>query len=228
LEGNSHKVLPKRLSGHKYTFYYQAVKDGLGLILLNFEAFMHTIEPYYNWRHLYIASEDSGSPFFGREYSEFEYVNTIYNYYIHPQWDDIGSETLYIKILFVDYEEKYAIIELIGEWNDAINNDIMLLKRDIIDELNYLGINKYILIGENILNFHDSGDDYYEEWFEDNGEEGWIALVNFRDHVLKEFKHAGLDYYFIYGGELDEFDWRKFSPGQVFGNVSKIMKKRLG
>ena len=97
---------------------------------------MHTIEPYYNWRHLYIASEDSESPFYGREYSEFEYVNTIYNFYIHPQWDDIGSETLYIKILFVDYEEKYAIIELIGEWNDAINNDIMLLKRDFIDELN--------------------------------------------------------------------------------------------
>ncbi len=44
----------------------------------------------------------------------------------------MGSETLYLKILFVDYDERYAIIELIGEWNDAINNDIMLLKRDIV------------------------------------------------------------------------------------------------
>ena len=189
---------------------------------------MHTIEPYYNWRHLYIASEDPRSPFFGRDYSEFEYSNTIYNFYIHPQWDDINSETLYIKILFVDYDEKYAIIELIGEWNDAINNDIMLLKRDIVDELNYNGINKYIVIGENVLNFHNSDDSYYEEWFEDNGTDGWIAFVGFRDHVLKEFKQAHLDYYFVCGGDLDDLDWRTFSPGKVFGKVNKLVNNRLG
>jgi hypothetical protein len=138
----------------------------------------------------------------------------------------MGSETLYLKILFVDYDERYAIIELIGEWNDAINNDIMLLKRDIVDELMFHNINKYILIGENVLNFHSSDDSYYEEWFEDI-EDGWIACINFRDHILKEFKQAGLDYYLISGGELNDFEWRKFSPGQVFGNVSKIINKRL-
>ena len=90
---------------------------------------MHAIEPFYNWQHLYVAAEDPDSPFYGREYSEFEFSNTIYNFYIHPQWDDMGSDTMYIKILFVDTVENYAIIELIGEWNDAINNDIMLLKR---------------------------------------------------------------------------------------------------
>lgn len=188
---------------------------------------MHELEPFYNWQHLYIASEDEDSPFYGTEYSEFTYTNTVYNYYIHPQWDDMGSETLYLKILFVDYDEKFAIIELIGEWNDAINNDIMLLKRDIIDELAYHGINKYILIGENVLNFHHSDDSYYEEWFEDVGADGWIAFVNFREHVLKEFKRANLDYYFISDGELNDFEWRKFSPGQVFGNISKIISKRL-
>ncbi len=188
---------------------------------------VHTIEPFYNWQHLYIAAEDPESPFFGREYSEFEYTNTIYNYYIHPQWDDIGSETLFVKVLFADYDEKFAIIEFLGEWNDAINNDIMLLKRDYIDELLYMGINKYILIGENVYNFHESDDSYYEEWFEDIGEEGWIVQLNFREHVLKEFRRAGLDYYFVSGGELDDFHWRKFSPGQVFGNVSKIINKRL-
>lgn len=188
---------------------------------------MHTIEPFYNWRHLYIASEDELSPFYGREYSEFEYSNTIYNYYIHPQWDDIGSETLYIKVLFSDYEEGFAIIEMIGEWNDAINNDIMLLKRDIIDELIFSGVNKFILIGENVLNFHHSDDSYYEEWFDDIGEEGWIVFLNFREHVLKEFKRANLDYYFISEGELNDFEWRKFSPGQVFGNLLKVIGKRL-
>lgn len=189
---------------------------------------MHSIEPFYNWRHLYVAAEDPHSPFYAREYSEFEYSNTIYNYFIHPQWDDMGSETMYIKILFVDYTENYAIIELIGEWNDAINNDVMYLKRDIVDELGYLGVNKYIIIGENVLNYHPSDDSYYEEWFEDNGESGWIVFLNFRDHVLKEFQRAHIDYYFVSGGELDEFEWRKFSPGQVFGNVCKVISKRLG
>src|ERR1043165_8114908 len=174
---------------------------------------MQDIEPFYNWRHIYIASEDERSPFFGREYSEFEYTNAIYNYLIHPQWDDIDSPTLYIKIIAADYDEKYAIIEMIGEWNDAINNDIMLLKRDYIDEMAHFGINKFILIGEHVLNFHQSDDSYYEEWFDDNGDDGWIVLLNFRKHVLAEFKKAGLDYYFVSGGELDEFHWRKFSPG---------------
>ena len=187
---------------------------------------MHDIEPFYNWQHLYVASEDEESPFFGTEYSEFTFSNTVYNYYIHPQWDDMGSETLYLKILFVDYEEGYAFIELIGEWNDAINNDIMLLKRDIIDDLIFHKINKFIIIGENVLNYHSSDDSYYEEWFEDV-EDGWIVFLNFRDHVLKEFKNAGLDYYFNTGGELNDFEWRKFSPGQVFGNISKIISKRL-
>jgi hypothetical protein len=119
---------------------------------------VHNIEPYYNWRSLYIASEDERSPFYNREYSEFEYTNHIYDFVIHPQWDDIGSETLFIKILFADYEDGYAIIEVIGEWNDCIGNDIMFLKRDIIDILIQEGIQKYIIIGENILNFHADND----------------------------------------------------------------------
>ncbi|HVE60288.1 MAG TPA: hypothetical protein VNA26_00615, partial [Chitinophagaceae bacterium] len=78
---------------------------------------MHTIEPFYNWRHLYMSEEDENSPFFGREYSEFEFTNSIYDHFIHPQWDDIGSPTLFMKIIFADYEEGFAVIELLGEWN---------------------------------------------------------------------------------------------------------------
>ena len=86
---------------------------------------MHMIEPFYGWRNYYIASEDPLSPFADRLYSEFQFEHTVYNYYIHPQWDTIGSPTLFIKILFSEYDDGYAIIELIGEWNDAIENDIM-------------------------------------------------------------------------------------------------------
>ena len=123
---------------------------------------MHNIEPFYNWRHIYVSEEDSRSPFFGRTYSEFEFSQTVYNYYIHPQWDDFGSKTLYLKIIYVDYELNFAVIELIGEWNDAIENDIMELKREVMDLLYKQGIVKYILIAENVLNFHSSDKEYYQ------------------------------------------------------------------
>ena len=62
---------------------------------------MHLIEPFYGWRNHYIASEDPSSPFYNRIYSEFEFQNSVYNFYIHPQWDEIGSPTLYVKLLFL-------------------------------------------------------------------------------------------------------------------------------
>lgn len=187
---------------------------------------MQDIEPYYSWSHLYTAAEDELSPFYGREYSEFEYSNTIYNYYIHPQWDDFGSSTLYVKVLFVDYEIGYAIIEMIGEWNDAINNDIMIIKRDLIDLMIQQGIDKYILIGENVLNFHASDDCYYQEWFDDT-EEGWIVALNFRDYIKEEFNKNSIDYYLVFGGELDQMLWRIHSPNELYDRITEIINHRL-
>ena len=187
---------------------------------------VHLIEPYYLWRNFYVASEDPNSPFYGREYSEFEFQDKIYNYYIHPQWDSIDSPTLFLKVIFVDYEASYAIIELIGEWNDAIENDVMTLKRDLIDELIGHGIDKFMLIGENVLNFHASDDCYYEEWFDDV-EDGWIAFINFHDHVLDEMKQAGIDQYVVMGGKMEEIEWRTYRPEQFFAKISKIVNKRL-
>ncbi|MBM3452668.1 MAG: hypothetical protein FJX84_05955 [Bacteroidetes bacterium] len=188
---------------------------------------MHYVEPFYGWRGYYISSEDPISPFFGREYSEFEFSNTIYNFYIHPQWDSFHSTTLFLKILFVDYDEKYCIIEFIGEWNDAIENDIMKLKRNLIDRLIDAGIEYYILIGENVLNFHYSDDCYYEEWFDDI-ENGWIAMINFHDHVSKEFQHIQIDHYVNMRGDLDEIDWRTYQPFQFFKKIHELITKRIG
>ncbi len=188
---------------------------------------MHYIEPFYNWRGYYIASEDPLSPFFNREYNEFQFTDKIYNYFIHPQWDSFGSPTLFMKILFADYDQGYAILEFIGEWNDAIENDIMLLKRDVIEPIMSQGINKFILIGENVLNFHYSDDCYYEEWF-DEVEEGWIACVNFHDHVIREFAAIRIDHYFLFGGELEELDWRTYAPYHFFQKVENLVVKRIG
>ena len=186
---------------------------------------MHDIEPYYNWRHAYTAEEDEKSPFYKREYSEFEFSNTVYNYYIHPQWDDIDSRTLYIKILFADYDENYAIIELMGEWNDAIENDIQTLKRNIIDLLITRKIYKYILIGENILTFHSDGNDYYEEWYEDIKDfGGWMVALNFSEQTVFDFKKARIHHYLNFSN-LDE--WRTLKPEHLFLKIDNEMMRML-
>jgi len=189
---------------------------------------MHSIEPYYNWRNHYAAEDDPRSPFYGHEYSEFEFSTTIYNHYIHPQWDSIESPTLFIKIIFADYEDGYAVIELMGEWNDCLNNDIMFLKREILEHLMNEGIYKFILIAENVLNFHSSDDCYYEEWFEEvEDENGWIALLNSREHVLESFTDANIDNYFVMGGNFEQFDWRIATPIMLFQKVESYVMKRL-
>jgi hypothetical protein len=190
---------------------------------------MHDLEPYYNWRSHYVAAEDKRSPFYQREYSEFTFTDAIYDHYIHPQWDNIGSPTLFIKILFADYDEGFAIIEVFGEWNDLLHNDIMTLKREIVEDLMHEGVSKFILIGENVLNFHASDDCYYEEWFDEvEDENGWIAMLNFREHVVQDLTEANIDSYFVMGGQLEECAWRTYRPLQLFQKVKSYVTTRLG
>lgn len=186
---------------------------------------MQNIEPYFNWRHLYTAEEDRRSPFYERTYNEFQYTHLVYNYYIHPQWDEFGSSTLYLKVLFTDYDQHFAIIELLGEWNDAIENDVMTLRRNITDLLYKQGIYKFIMIGENVLNFHSSDDSYYEEWHEqvvDDG--GWIVLLNLPYQSKHDFKQARITNY------LEMFEllqWRTLKPEIIFNLIDEEMGKRL-
>ena len=186
---------------------------------------MHEIEPYYHWRHLYMAEEDPLSPFFGQTYSEFEFSQTIYNYYIHPQWDEFGSKTLYLKLIFADYEMSFAIIEMIGEWNDAIENDIMTLKREILEKLMDQGIYKFIIIGENIFNFHNGDRDYYEELYEElSDENGWAVMINMHQAAQHDFLLKKLNRYI----ELMEIEnWRTYKPEDFFLLIDKKIGDRL-
>ena len=190
---------------------------------------MHTLEPHYNWRDIYIAAEDQRSPFFGYENSEVYFTDQIYNYLIHPQWDNFGSETLYLKVLIADYTYGFAVIEFLGEWNDLLNNDIMTLKRDVIELMISEGINKFILVGENVFNFHSDLDsvDYYEEW-QDELEEGWIAALNLRPQVMEEMSRFGIDQFFVMGGKLDDVSWRTKHPKLLFKQINELVQKRLG
>lgn len=186
---------------------------------------MQDIEPFYNWQHIYISEEDEKSPFYGRSYSQFEYTQTVYNYYIHPLWDDFGSRTLYLKVLITDYDEKYAVIEMIGEWNDAIENDIMELKREVLEKLMDEGIFKFILITENVLNFHSDGKDYYEELHEEvTDQNGWVVCLNMPEQTQYDFKQAHLNQFI----ELKELDnWRIYRPFHLFKKIDSDLTNRL-
>lgn len=188
---------------------------------------MHDIEPYHRWQQYYDSSEDPYSPFEGKQYNYDLLSETIYGYYIAPGWDFFGSETLYLKLLYVDYDQGYAIIEFIGEWNDALHNDIMHLKRNILEHLSYNGVKEYILLGENIMNFHGSDDCYYEEWFEEVGD-GWIAAVNFREHVIDEMTNYNIDSYINFGGTLQIPNWRTQKPGFFHSKVKGLISRRIG
>lgn len=178
---------------------------------------MQDIEPYYRWRDDYVASEDEASPMCGHQNSEEKYTHLIYNHYIHPQWDYFGSDTMYLKILFVDYDLNFCIIEFIGEWNDAITNDIMHLKRNIIDTMVDSGITRFILATENILNFHGSDDCYYEEWNDDIASSGgWICYMNTQQHVLHEMEQYGIQRYVNLGPPYDDVIWRNKKPNIIY------------
>jgi len=187
--------------------------------------FMQDIEPFYNWRHIYISEEDRLSPFYGRTYSEFVFSQTVYNYYIHPQWDDFGSRTLYLKVLIADYDEQYAVVEMIGEWNDAIENDIMELKREVLEKFMDNGIFKFILVGENVLNYHSDGKDYYEELYEElTDENGWVVCLNMPEQTQYDFKQARLNRFV----ELMRLDnWRTYSPFHLFKKIDNELMARL-
>jgi len=187
---------------------------------------MHEIQPYHRWLSYYDSALDEMSPFFGKEYNYELYSENIYGYYIDPAWDFMGSETLYVKLLFADYDQGFAIIEFIGEWNDAINNDVMHLKRNVIETLSSNNVNKFVLIGEHVLNFHGSDDCYYEEWFEDV-EDGWIAALNFRDFVIDEWSKYNGDSYINAGGALNIENWRTMKPQVLYEKVSSFITKRI-
>ncbi|MBT8232364.1 MAG: hypothetical protein HKO66_02775 [Saprospiraceae bacterium] len=188
---------------------------------------MHDIEPYFKWRTYYCAEEDKQSPFFGKKYSEFQFTQKVYNYFIHPQWDSFGSQTLYAKLLFVDYEESYAIIELIGEWNDCLNNDVMFLKRYFADHMIAHDISKFIIMCDNVLNFHGSDNCYYEEWWDDiKDEDGWVCFVNTLDHVLDEMEKMRIQHYCEIGDSFIDINWRKKNPQLTYQEICHIRQTK--
>lgn len=190
---------------------------------------MHDIAPFHRWQEAYIADEDERSPFFHQEKDRMYYTHAVYNYYIHPDWDAFGSSTLYMKVLYADYDEGFVIMELIGEWNDCLHNDVMYLKRKVVDLMIPEGIHKFILICENVLNFHGSDDCYYEEWQEEAMEEGgWICFVNTLQHVAEEMEDTRLQFFVYFGENFNDIEWRRQKPKWLMQTVEARVFRGMG
>jgi MFS superfamily sulfate permease-like transporter len=101
----------------------------------------------------------------------------------------------------------------------------MTLRRDVTDLLQKQGIIKFILIAENVLNFHSSDDSYYEEWKESVEEEGgWVAIVDMPIQSQYDFKKARLTNYVTL---LDFPQWRTIKPELVFNQIDDWMIRQL-
>ena len=103
------------------------------------------------------------------------------------------------------------------------NNRANTIKNKLIEK----GINKFILLGENVLNAFPDEEDYYAEWADDCGD-GWITLVNFQKHVLDEMGQYGMTNYLNWGGDLNLLLWQGKTPDVLFQAISRLMAKRLG
>ena len=189
-------------------------------------AAFHDIEPHYGWLGFYSHDIDENSPFHTVEHNLFEYDRYVYTFPAHPLWDDIESEGLLVKILFANYEEHYAIIELFGEWNDLHQNDFKLLCENCLTYLVDAGVTQIIFIAENVFNIYLEADDYYEAFTEEL-ESGWMCLLRARTAVHEELRRYGIDRYFYWNAELDEMNWRKLKPWQLHQLVAARMQRLL-
>ncbi|RMG67819.1 MAG: hypothetical protein D6722_12605 [Bacteroidetes bacterium] len=187
---------------------------------------LRDIEPFYGWLHFYSHDRDPYSPFHEVEHNLFQYDRSINAIPAHPLWDDIASESLLVKILYVHYGQGYAIIELFGEWNDLYDNDFKLLSENCLTYLVDRGVDKFILICENVFHAYLDADDYYQAMWEEL-DHGWICALRLREEVREEMTQYGIDAYFYWNDTLDELRWRQVRPQELYALVSDCIDRKL-
>lgn len=184
------------------------------------------IEPFYGWLPLYSHERDSNSPFHAVDHNLFQFDRSINRIPAHPLWDDFGSESLLVKILFANYQEGYAILELFGEWNDLYDNDFKLLSENCLALLVEHGITRFILICENVFHGYFESDDYYEA-MQEQLEDGWLVAMRLRPGMQEEMMEYGINSYFFWSPLLDQLLWRKMKPAKLFREVSKRLENLI-
>lgn len=187
---------------------------------------MHEIEPYYGWLGYYTNEADENSPYQEADHGAYQLEKGVYEYLAHPLWDEFGSDSLLLKILFANYDQGYAIVELFGVWNDLLQNDYRLLAENFLTYMIDAGITRFVFIMENVLNIYLDADDYYEALQDELGD-GWICLLRPRDHVVAEIEEYGIGRYFFWSEELNALNWRKLKPWDLYVLVEAKLPKLL-
>jgi hypothetical protein len=183
-------------------------------------------EPFYGWLHLYNHEMDERSPFHGVEHNLFYFDRFVHDIPAHPLWDSIESESLLVKILYADYAEGYAIVELFGEWNDLFENDFRLLYENCLCFLTGEGVDKFIFICENVFYIYLQEDDYYQAFIDDISD-GWACLLRARPHVIEEVEKYGMGRFFYWSPALSNVEWRKLKPDMLCEYVEEQMRRTL-
>ena len=87
------------------------------------------------------------------------------------------------------------------------------------------GIIKFILIAENVFNFHSGDKDYYEELYEElSEEEGWAVLINFHPAAQHDFLLRKLNRYVEL---MDISAWSTYKPEHFFQFIDQKLSQRL-
>jgi hypothetical protein len=104
----------------------------------------------------------------------------------------------------------------------------MHLKRNVVDPMIGKGIDKFVLICENVLNFHGSDDCYYEEWYEDVADRGgWIAMLNAQRHVECEMRDTQIQHFVNVGEELNDINWRACKPKAIVTSIEALYSRTM-
>jgi hypothetical protein len=179
------------------------------------------IEPFHGWLHIYNQANDRRNPFREVEHNAFHYDRFIYTYPAHPLWESIESESLLIKVLYANYRRGFAVIELLGEWNDLFQNDFKLLCENCLYPLLHAGITNFVLICDNVFNIYIQNDEYYADLY-DMLEDGWICLLNPRPNIVDELHKWRVDGFFRLLYDANAIRWRKMKPWDLFYRADNL------
>lgn len=187
------------------------------------------VEPYAGWLLFYDPSTDERAPLPAGPEGDLP-SRYIYTFAANPLWDSIDSESLLVKILYLHYQEGYAVVELLGEWNDLFENDFRLLCERLINPLMEEGVNRFVFICENVFNVYIDATDYYEDLQDRLADEaGWICLLKARPNVQEGLAASQLDRYLLWDDQLDHLRWRKLKPWDLFAAIChRVEQPRLG